>query len=95
MLVHQAAESFRLFTGCEPHYPNMLGDFADLTAEVGAFLTERRCRGWPMFTALPRRSPGLFGTLPPGSRSARVVDIVTDKTAGRPPRNDCRIPPGA
>ncbi|MFJ9174101.1 shikimate dehydrogenase [Streptomyces sp. NPDC102360] len=36
MLVHQAAESFRLFTGCEPHTPRMLGDFADLTAEVGA-----------------------------------------------------------
>ncbi|MFI6875681.1 shikimate dehydrogenase [Streptomyces sp. NPDC050400] len=36
MLVHQAAESFRLFTGCEPHTSNMLGDFADLTAEVGA-----------------------------------------------------------
>ncbi|WP_326777361.1 shikimate dehydrogenase [Streptomyces sp. NBC_01445] len=33
MLVHQAAASFRLFTGLEPKASHMLADFADLTAD--------------------------------------------------------------
>ncbi|MCX5001305.1 shikimate dehydrogenase [Streptomyces sp. NBC_00638] len=36
MLVHQAAHSFRLFTGLDPHTPHMLADFADLTADAQA-----------------------------------------------------------
>ncbi|MFF1569481.1 hypothetical protein ACFVY1_39710 [Streptomyces sp. NPDC058293] len=33
MVVHQAAASFRLFTGLEPKASHMLADFADLTAD--------------------------------------------------------------
>lgn len=32
MLVHQAADAFRAFTGLAPHTSHMLADFADLTA---------------------------------------------------------------
>lgn len=36
MLVHQAAEAFRLFTGREPFISCMLADFAEITADVQA-----------------------------------------------------------
>jgi shikimate dehydrogenase len=36
MLVHQAADAFRLVTGLEPRTSHMLADFAELTAEVSA-----------------------------------------------------------
>ncbi|WP_372350993.1 hypothetical protein [Streptomyces sp. KL116D] len=43
MLVHQAAESFRLFTGCEPHYSQHAGRLRRPDGGGrGTFLTERR-----------------------------------------------------
>ncbi|GAA2334104.1 shikimate dehydrogenase [Streptomyces kunmingensis] len=36
MLVHQAADAFRLFTGRDPSTSHMLADFAEITADVQA-----------------------------------------------------------
>ncbi|MFJ8827017.1 shikimate dehydrogenase [Streptomyces sp. NPDC102467] len=36
MLVHQAADAFRLFTGRDPSVPHMLADFAEMTAGIQA-----------------------------------------------------------
>ncbi|MGW0903168.1 shikimate dehydrogenase [Streptomyces sp. NPDC002853] len=36
MLVHQAADAFRLFTGCKPFTSHMLADFAEITADIQA-----------------------------------------------------------
>ncbi|MFJ9041106.1 hypothetical protein ACIRF8_31625 [Streptomyces sp. NPDC102406] len=36
MLVHQAADAFRLFTGRKPSTSHMLADFAEITADMQA-----------------------------------------------------------